>query len=142
MNLTNTGKLIYDQFRKDLKKTHKSRYLIVQPKYDDLDKLYQWYIEKQFGQCMKLQSPVWKCHITVVDPREKLKYPEKWNAHKDEFIKFEYSPDVERTWKFWSLPVKSKQLENIREELGLNPKFNFHITIGREHEWQNPSNDF
>ena len=57
---------------------------------------------------------------------------EFWGKYHDAEITFEYSVEIEHHWKFWVLPVRCSFLNDIREELGLNREYNFHITIGRD----------
>lgn len=123
------GKLIYDPVRPDIKKIRPESILILQPRFDDLDLLYQWFIRKRHG--LTLQRPVWRAHVTVVNGKEKITHPELWKKYNNEFIEFEYSPHIEQHWKFWVLPVRSERLREIRAELGLKPNYDLHITIGR-----------
>lgn len=124
-----SGKLIYEPVRPDLKKTHKQRTLIIQPRYDDMDLYYQWFLKKRYG--LMLQRPVWRTHVTIVKGDERFTNAEAWKKHEGRFIEFEYSPELEKRWQFWVLPVRGAKLKDMRAELGLKSDFPFHITIGR-----------
>ncbi len=123
-----SGKLIYDPKRPGVKKTGNGKVLILQPYFDDIDLLYQWFIKRRFG--LPLQRPVWKPHVTAVSIKEKP-LEVHWKKYADEMVSFEYSPEVEQHWKFWVLPIKCDRLNEIRAELGLAPHNKFHMTIGR-----------
>jgi hypothetical protein len=124
-----TGKLVYDPVRPDLKKTHKQRTLIIQPRHDELDLYYQWFLKKRYG--LMLQRPMWRTHVTVVAGNEHLPNEASWKKHEGKYVEFLYSPELEKHWQFWVLPVSGEGLMDMREELGLKSKFSFHITIGR-----------
>ena len=139
MLIETTAKLIYDPIRKDLKKTHKSRCLIAELKTDDLFALYRSFIAKKYGEKFCPQAPVFKPHVTVIGPYEKIDL-NKWKTkpHNGKIVKISYSVDVEKHWKFWVLPVQSEDLVNIRKEFNLDKNsWNFHITVGRDLDWQN-----
>jgi len=136
MRLTAKGRLFYDPIRQDFKKQHKMRTLIVQLPRDDLDLYYQWFIEKNFGQSMKLQRPMYGAHVTIVGGNERVPNMAAWKKHQNEEIVFEYDPVVRNHWQFWSLPVYCKRFDEIRAELGMKLEPDFHITIGRQFDWQ------
>lgn len=123
------GKLIYDPKRPGVRKTGHGKVLILQPYFDDIDLLYQWFIKRRFG--LTLQRPVWKPHITVVSIKDRVKNEAEWLKRAGTTINFQYSPNVEQHWKFWVLPIVCEELNSIRAELGLNPINNYHMTIGR-----------
>ncbi len=129
-----TGILKYSPKRYDFKKSHKTDVLILELYRDDLCAYYQWMLEKKYGQCMKLQSPMYGAHVTVVKAEESKKAGDLWGKYQNKKITVEYSPKLENHWRFWTLPVYSKELEEIRTEMGLK-KFPFHITIGRQEDW-------
>lgn len=137
--LKTKGKLVYDPTRQDFKKTHKSRTLILELPRDQLDLYYRWFLKKQFGSWFELQRPMWGLHVTVVRgdefiPKDKLNL---WKRNAGEVVEISYSvSQVERHWAFWSLTVESPRLVEIRKELGLTPIHRFHITIGRQYDWQ------
>ena len=134
-----SGKLVYEPNRHEFKKTHKMRTLIVELKRDQIDLYYQWFLTKQFGSWIQMQRPMFGTHVTVVKGNEQI-HPSKmaaWKKYEGKEIDFEYSVEkIERHWQFWSMTVRSTKLEQIREELGLRPNFRFHITIGRQYDWQ------
>lgn len=137
--LKTSGKLIYEPFRRDFKKTHKVRTLILDLKRDDLDLYYQWFLRKQYGEYLYMNRPMYGLHVTVVAGNEhidksKLKF---WKTHQNEVFDIEYDPStLTSNWAFWNIKVKSDDLMAIRKELGLSSNFDFHITIGRQHDWQ------
>ena len=77
-----------------------------------------------------------KPHITVVRGSG-IEFPnrEKWGLHDGESVEFIYGPLIKFDYKYYTISVQSKGLEEIREELGL-PKHrlgfkDFHITVAR-----------
>lgn len=124
-----SGKLLYDPPRPGLKKKHKARSVIIQPKFDDIDLYYQWFLKKRYG--LRLQRPVWRPHVTIVKGNEKIKNELSWKKHDQVIIEYEYSPAIEKNFQFWTLPVRCDQMKELRRDLGLKPDFPFHITIGR-----------
>jgi len=90
---------------------------------------------KAYGQWLKLQSPMFGSHITVVRPQEVDLHHSKWRAYEGESVEIEYS-SLERHWEFWSLNVYSRRLVDIRRELGLRTDFRLHTTVGRQYPWQ------
>lgn len=136
---TVNGKLVYDPIRHDFKKTHKSRTLILELPKDDLDLYYQWFLERKYGQWLKIQRPMYGLHCTIIKGDEFISNEKIhiWNKHQGMQIQIELDESsLKSHWKFWSLEVKSPELEDLRKEFGLNIYHNFHVTIGRQYEWQ------
>jgi hypothetical protein len=106
------------------------------PRYSQLGDFYRWLIEQKYGQNMRLQAPMFGLHVTVVRGDERVKNVQAWKKHAGEVIEFEYSTDMKVDYTFWSLPVRSKRLEQIRTELGFVNLHNYHLTIGRQYDWQ------
>lgn len=133
-----TGKLLYDPVRENLKRTDQAHTLILDLPSEDLAEYYQWFIKKQYGDNLKLQSPMFGTHVTVIRPQEvDLEHP-AWFTYQNQEVTVAYSPEhLERHWEFWSLTVFSTDLVDIRREFGLRTDFRLHMTIGRQFEWQN-----
>lgn len=131
------GKLVYDPHRgSDFRKTGKTRTLIVQLSRDDLDLYYQWFVRRQFGEGMALQRPMFGTHVTIVGGAERVPNMDAWKRHQGETVTFEYGPAVRNHWHFWSLPVYCEYFQELRAELGMKREPDFHITIGRQYDWQ------
>lgn len=133
------GKLVYDPVRPDFRKLHKQHTLIVELPRDQMDLYYQWFLRQKYGQCMAMQRPMYGLHCTVVRGDEKIDkaHIQHWKKYQGQSIEIEYDPtEIERHWAFWSITVKSQRLIEIREELGLHVFHRFHITIGRQYDWQ------
>jgi hypothetical protein len=124
-----TAKVFYDPYRPGLRKVRPGT-LVVANVDPGIAEYYRWWVRKRFG--LFLQNTAFLPHITIVDGKVKNdnQHP-AWKKYQGQIITFEYSVELEQHWKFWTLPVRSKALENIRSELGLNPNYNFHITFGR-----------
>jgi 2'-5' RNA ligase len=96
----------------------------------ELTRLYRSFIPKH----IKINIPRYYPHITVV--RGKHETPanlKAWGKHDWKKIKFEYSPDIQFGRTYIWLKVRSKEIEEIRNELGLSGCFDrfkgYHITI-------------
>ena len=134
-----TGKLAYDPTRQEFRKTHKTRTLILELPHDQMDLYYQWFLTKKYGQWIAMQRPMWGLHVTVVRGDEHISKEKLglWKKYQGQSIEVMYDPErIKCHWKFWSVPVKSPRLEEIRAELGLKAFHDFHITVGRMYEWQ------
>lgn len=129
------GTLLYSPQRANLKREDQANTLILDLPQDDLDKYYQWFINRQYGSWLKLQSPMFGTHVTVVRPQEANTNHPKWLAYDGKTVEIQYSV-LERHWEFWSLNVHSEELVSIRSELGLRTDFRLHITVGRQFDWQ------
>lgn len=129
------GQLLYNPIRPLLKRDDQACTLILDLPKDDLAAYYQWFIQHQYGQWLKLQSPMFGAHVTVVRPQEVDESNPLWLAYEGQKLNIEYG-FVERHWEFWSLNVFSQELVEIRRELGLRTDFRLHITIGRQFDWQ------
>jgi hypothetical protein len=129
MWVKSTAKIFYDPYRPGLRKVRPGT-LVVANVDPGIAEYYRYWVRKRFG--LQLQNTAFIPHITIVDGKVKNdnKHP-AWKKYHGKVIEFEYNIELEQHWKFWTLPVRSKQLEEIRAELGLNPNYNFHITFGR-----------
>ncbi len=155
--LKTQGKFVYDPIRHDMKKTWKQRTLIIDLPWDDLDLYYQWFLRKKYGTWFdnvakrqevfardgialleidsnvpRITRPMWGKHVTVVRGDEQGFNSPNWGKYEGETVDVFYMPELECTWKFWSIPVKGDGLFEIRTELGLKAFHDFHITVARE----------
>jgi hypothetical protein len=99
---------------------------------------YHHWIQKRIGppwdpKAVKLQLPMWGGHITVLDGRTTLNDQQvsQLQSLDNRRVTFEYSPDIRQHWKFYYLPVRSKELDQIRRNLGFTKHHPYHITVGR-----------
>lgn len=124
-----TAKVFYNPHRPGIRKIRPGT-LVVANVDVDIAEYYRWMVLKRHG--LRLQSTAFFPHITVVDGKVKNDIQHSnWNNHNKEVIEFEYNVDIVQHWKFWTLPVRSKSLDLIRNELGLKSDYDFHITFGR-----------
>lgn len=132
-----TGKLIYDPVRDDLRRKDQSRTLILDIETEEMVSYYYWFLSRKYGSWLKLQPPMFGTHVKVIYPREVPVEPLEWRKYEGRLIKISYSPELlERHWEFWSFTIFSKELVDIRRELGLETNFRLHLTIGRQFDWQ------
>lgn len=131
-----TGILKYDPHRPGFRKTHKSRTLIVDFARDDFDLYYQWFLTKKFGTWLTIQRPMFGKHVTIVRGDELGFKNFNWGKYEGGKIEVMVSPCLNRNYSFWVLPTKCEDGINIRRELGLKNLHNFHLTIGRQYDWQ------
>ena len=135
------GRIIYDPTRDDLRKEERATpwWVIAQLTGRDLEDFsayYRWLLRRR-GIGM-IQQPAWKPHVTILDGRREVpeEFRRLWKKYDGQVVSFEYGVDIQKVWKFWVLPVRCALFEKIREELGFNPDYPFHITVGREYELQ------
>lgn len=83
----------------------------------------------------KLTRPVWGAHISVIRS-EKIPNLKLWGLYANKMIEYEYEAGVKDNNEYYWLKVKCPFLEKLREEYGLvkEPKFGYHLTIGRTTE--------
>lgn len=101
----------------------------------ELSNYYRAFIPPSIG----INKPMFPPHISVVR-NEMPSNLKAWNKYPDRFIIFEYEPEIYNDELYYWLNVYSKDLEEIRAELGLPPtseitrspdgRHKFHITIG------------
>lgn len=106
----------------------------------DLSNYYRSFIPKY----KKVAIQKYPAHITVVRiHNEKPTLLDNWGFHKNKTVKFYYSNEIQESDNYYWLNCFSKDLENIRKELGLRNDFFkdpapldfkkfFHITIGNK----------
>lgn len=127
-----TGKLVYNPHRPDIRKkfAHDDWRLVV-----EVDRgfslYYNWWVQKMWG--LRLQLPVWKTHITILNGKQNVEptFRKIWKKYEGKKIEFEFSPALEQHWKFFVLPVRCERFNEIRRELGLPDWDKYHITFGR-----------
>jgi hypothetical protein len=134
--LTTRGRLAYNLPPISSRKPYTKRSLVATLPRDDLDLLYQWFIERQFGQALRLNRPIFGTHATIVRHTEDVPNMALWGKYEGMEIDIEYDVVVRNHFGFWSLPVYNDRFQEIRHELGLPPERDFHITIGRQFDWQ------
>lgn len=129
------GWLDYNPVRHEIKKTRNAdEWWLVLNVPGDICKYYSWFVLRERG--ITLQHPVWKPHVTVLNGRVPVATHLRkfWKKYQGKKINFEYTVDVSRNWKFWTIDVRSDELIEIRKELGFFNDPKLHLTVGREHE--------
>lgn len=96
------------------------------------------FYRKLIPPTINVRKPMYSAHISLV--REESPKLEYWNKYQDQNIVFNYESFIYNDPIYFWLKVECKQLEKIREELGLNRvspitkspdnQHDFHITIG------------
>lgn len=100
---------------------------------DDLTHFYRSLIPKY----IYFNTPKYYPHITIVRGKYEVPLNKKvWNKYNGEKIEFRYSPNIQIDNLYIWIPVESKDIKNIRRELGL-PDYphifkTYHITIGNK----------
>lgn len=107
---------------------------------DEISKYYRHLFEKEYPflnaeRHGKLTRPVWGTHISVIRgefvPNYKL-----WRLDENKLIEFEYEGGVIDNGEYYWLKVSCPVLAELRKKYGLSPepRFGFHLTIGRTTE--------
>jgi hypothetical protein len=134
--LSTHAKLAYDLPPRSSKKPYNKRSLVATLPHDDLDLLYQWFIVREYGQALRLNRPIFGTHVTIVRHEEDVPNMALWGKYEGVEVDVDYDVVVRNHFGFWSLPVYNEWFQQIRRELGLPPERDFHITIGRQFDWQ------
>lgn len=130
------GRMAYNLPPIASKKHYAKRSLVAALPRDDLDLLYQWFIERQYGQALRLNRPMFGTHVTIVTPEETVPDMRAWGKYEGREVDIEYDVVLRHHGPFWSLPVYSDWFQEVRRELGMPPSADFHITVGRQFSWQ------
>jgi hypothetical protein len=107
---------------------------------DEISKYYRHLFTKDYpylnGERVgKLTRPVWGTHISIIRgeyiPNFKL-----WGLDANKVIEFTYEGGVIDNGEYYWLKVNCPYIGDLREKYGLKrePKFGFHLTIGRTTE--------
>lgn len=125
------GKLVYSP------RTHLSsseRWLVLMCD-DEISKYYRHLFYREFPYKGKLTRPVWGTHVSVIRgefiPNLKL-----WGMDANKIVDFEYDGGVIDNGEYYWLKARCPYLSELREKYGLprEPRFGFHLTIGRTTE--------
>lgn len=102
---------------------------------DEISKYYRHMFYREFPWKGKLTRPVWGTHISVIRG-EKIPNMHLWGLGANKIVEFEYEGGVLDNGEYYWLKAKCPVLSEIREQYGLyrEPKFGFHLTIGRTTE--------
>ena len=128
------GKLVYSP------RTHlasSDRWLVLMCD-DEISKYYRQLYTMEYppylngNRSLKLTRPVWGAHVSVIRG-ERIPNIKLWELDANKIIDFEYEPGVIDNGEYYWLKVKCPYLSYLREEYGLfkEPRFGFHLTIGR-----------
>jgi hypothetical protein len=73
--------------------------------------------------------PLADCHVSIV--RDEKARSDPWKAAQGYPLRFEYQPCLQTNGKHWWLPVRSREVENLRERIGLRPRgyVPLHLTV-------------
>lgn len=91
---------------------------------------YRWWISCTLHRAVNM--PFHDYHVTVINGRyQDCRQHKVWKKHHLKKISFSYSNEIESDQTSFWLPIKSRELEEIRGELGLSPfpYWPFHLTI-------------
>lgn len=127
------GKLIYSP-RSHLGSNEKWLVLMCD---DEISSYYRHLFTKEYpylnGERIgKLTRPVWGTHISIIRG-ERIPNQKIWGKDANKIVEFEYEPGVLDNQEYYWLKAKCDYLSQLREAYGLNPepRFGFHLTIGR-----------
>lgn len=98
---------------------------------DELSKYYRYVCNKLFH--IKLQSPKWGPHITIIRNEFLDTVPEIWKSLDRKEIEIEYTNKIKTNGKhFWLPIINNDKYYDIREKMGIldKPEINFHLTFG------------
>lgn len=103
----------------------------------DLTRYYRWWLKTE--RHVHLHQPSWDAHITLVKGEyiRDMSLWKKYHGHKItvdlEHGNIRVFDDAKQGGKFYTVRARSTVLCNIRQELGLRPEIDFHVTVGRSY---------
>lgn len=104
---------------------------------DEISRYYRHLYTKEYPylngeRSGHLTRPVWGAHVSFIR-KEVLPNPKLWGLENGKLIEFEYEGGVLSNHEYFWLRVSCPHLEDLREKMGLRrqPRFGFHLTIGR-----------
>jgi len=98
---------------------------------DEFSKYYQYVCKKIYNN-IKLQTPKWGPHITVIR-NEFLGENYDWKSLDRKEIEVVYNNKIENNGKHYWMPIINNEIYyEIRNNMGIftEPEFNFHLTFG------------
>lgn len=129
--MKSVGKLVYSP-RTHLASSDKWLVLMCD---DSISQYYRCLWTREYPWRGKLTRPVWGTHVSVIRgeyiPNMKL-----WGLDANKMVEFEYEGGVIDNKEYYWLKAKCPALSELREKYGLSPepKFGFHLTVGRTTE--------
>lgn len=99
----------------------------------ELQIYYHHILQKNLS--IKLNRPKFGCHVTVVAGKyEQVTHRLAWNRYQKQPLMLEYNSQIKNIGDTWWLEVRSQNLVQLRNELGLTdiPKWPFHITVANK----------
>lgn len=131
------GKLVYSP------RTHlasSERWLVLMCD-DEISRYYRHLYTMEYppylngGYSLKLTRPVWGTHISIIRG-EKIPHMNLWGLDANKIVEFEYDAGVIDNGEYYWLKARCPALSQLRIKYGLNPepRFGFHLTIGRTTE--------
>jgi hypothetical protein len=129
--MKSVGKLVYSP-RTHLASSDKWLVLMCD---DEISQYYRCLWTREFPWRGKLTRPVWGTHVSIIRgeyiPNIKL-----WGLDANKMVEFEYDGGVIDNGEYFWLKAKCPALSELREKYGLSrePRFGFHLTIGRTTE--------
>ena len=110
----------------------------------EITRYYRYWLKSKYH--IHLQPPSWDAHISCVRG-ERVQNRELWKKYHNHVIEFEYEhgiihkcrsgrSDIVEGGDYYYINVSCPTIDEIRDELGLTTGFNYHLTIGRTHEYE------
>lgn len=129
--MKSVGKLVYSP-RTHLASSEKWLVLMCD---DEISKYYRCMFSREYPWRGKLTRPVWGTHISIIRG-ENIPNAKLWGLDANKVIEFEYEGGIIDNNEYYWLKAKCPYLSELREKYGLSrePRFGFHLTIGRTTE--------
>jgi hypothetical protein len=136
MSFRDTGLIVYDPNRGTMK-TRITNWCVLQVD-KEITRYYRWWVRNHLWT--KLEVPSYDAHCSCV--RGEFIQSDKlslWKKYHGKTISFEYDNEIRSKTKshesgattHYFINVYSKQIDALRDELGLKVYTHYHITIGK-----------
>lgn len=98
---------------------------------DEISRYYAWHLKRWGQEVYPNNKGLWRTHVSALKG-DAPPNPSVWSKYDGFEIEYHYNHIIRYdNGKHAWVDVYSEDLSKIREELGLGPKYWYHLTVGR-----------